>query len=92
MNISHVRAACYQHIEVSDTCNLVRTLLCFDVGILRFGFQQFKCKKAISDTSWQMVNQSPVYVLYGQSGNQDYQEDNYNHCYWVLSISCWRSS
>jgi hypothetical protein len=42
MNISHVWAACYQPVEVSDTCRQVRILLCFDAGILRLGFQQFK--------------------------------------------------
>jgi hypothetical protein len=53
MNISHVRAACYQHVEVSDMCRPLRALPCFDAGVHRFGFQHLKCKKVLSDTCCQ---------------------------------------
>jgi hypothetical protein len=42
MNISHVWAARYQHVEERDTCRPVCTLVRFDAGILRFVFQQLK--------------------------------------------------
>jgi hypothetical protein len=50
MNISHTCRACYQHIQLNDTCHLVNTPLCFDAGVTYSGFRQFKCKKSISDT------------------------------------------
>jgi hypothetical protein len=66
MNISHVWAARYQHVEVSDTCRSVRTLLCFDARILRFGFQQFKCREVISGTCWQTWNRPSMFCLANQ--------------------------
>jgi hypothetical protein len=66
MNISHVWAACYQHVEVSDTCRPVRTLLCFETGVLRFGFHQLKGKNVISDTCWQKGNHPSMFYLDNQ--------------------------
>jgi hypothetical protein len=66
MNISHIWAARYLHIEVSDTCHPVCTLPCFDAGIFHFGFQQFKCKKVISGTCWQMGNHQSMFCLANQ--------------------------
>jgi hypothetical protein len=66
MNISHVWATCYQLVEVSDACRLVLTLLCFDAGIPRYRFQEFKCKKVISDTCWQTGNCPSMFCLANQ--------------------------
>jgi hypothetical protein len=68
MNISHVWAARYQHVEVNNTCRPVRrpTLVCYDVSILLIGFQQFTCKKFISDTCWQTGNHPSVFCVSNQ--------------------------
>jgi hypothetical protein len=42
MNVSHVCVACYQSLEVSDTC---RTLFCVDAGIPLTGFSNLSVRR-----------------------------------------------
>jgi hypothetical protein len=86
MNISHVWAACYQHVEVSITCRPVRTLLCFDAGIPRFGSQQFKCKKVISDNCWQTGNHPFMICLANQDIRRAIIPLILGAMYWPLEI------
>jgi hypothetical protein len=60
MNISHVCAACYQNVEISDKRPPVK-YLCFDVGI-----QQFKGKKNISGISEHKGNNEAAFCLANQ--------------------------
>jgi hypothetical protein len=62
----------------SDTCSPVRTL-----HVLT------RCLPLRVPEGHLLADEPSICVLSGQSGNQ---EGNYNHCYWVLSISRWRSS